>query len=353
MSRTDNQTERAEQRAAQARSGRRSPVGFLFLFFLICALGLVGAGYVNSLRRSLSSMEAEISRLEGELTALREEQAAVPEPEPEPEPQPEEETPSAPVPAPDYDDFLPTVAHRGLSALAPENTLPAYVLAWENGFAYVETDVRYTADGVAVCLHDPTVNRTSDGTGEVGSLTLEELRALDFGAWKSPDYAGTIIPTFEEFLALCRELGLHPYIELKSNAGINDARVKELVNMVRRLGLRGRVTWISFSSELLFNVRYYDNAARLGFLVNSITPEAVNTVRRLRTSQNQVIIDSSSYTDEELRRCVDAGIPLEVWTVNDESAILALDPYITGVTSDVLLAGKVLYEDRMTRYGTD
>ena len=346
--------DRMQTSSPRAGRARRSPAGFLFLFLLICALGLVAGGYINSLRRGMASLETEVARLEGELTALRETQAAVPTPEPEPEPEqePQEEEDAAKLlPVADADGVLRSIAHRGLSALAPENTLPAFILARESGFIYVETDICFTADGVPVCLHDPTVDRTSDGTGAIGDLTLEEVRKLDFGAWMSPDYAGTRISTLEEFLILCRSLGLRPYIELKANGGCTEARVRELVNIVRRYGLQGKVTWLSFSADLLFNVRYYDNAARLGYLVQNVTADTVNTARRLRTSQNEVFLDSRSFTDEECQRCANAGIPLEIWTVNDESVILSMNPYITGVTSDSLLAGTILYESYLEQYG--
>ena len=287
--------DRTQSRDPRRRSQRRSPVGFVFLFLLICAMGLVAAGYINSLRRGVETLETEVARLEGELTALREARDAEPEPTPEPEPEEPEETAAA-VPAANADEIIRSVAHRGLSALAPENTLPAYILARENGFIFVETDICFTADGVPVCLHDPTVDRTSNGTGAIGSLTLEEVRSLDFGSWKSPDYAGTKIPTFEEFLILCRSLGLHPYIELKANGGCTDARVRDLVNTVRRYGLQGRVTWISFSSDLLFSVRGYDNTARLGYLVQNVTADTVNTARRLRSGM--VHVNDQSIGDE-------------------------------------------------------
>ena len=87
------------------------------------------------------------------------------------------------------DGNVRSIAHRGLSAEAPENTLPAFRLAKEQGFSSVETDIRFTKDGVPVCLHDGSIDRTSNGSGEVADMTLEELRQYDFGAWKGEDFA--------------------------------------------------------------------------------------------------------------------------------------------------------------------
>ena len=234
-----------------------------------------------------------------------------------------------------------SVAHRGLSAEAPENTIPAFALAWSRGFSFVETDIRFTADGCPVCLHDGELDRTSNGTGLLCNLTLAQVKQLDFGAWMGAEYTGTQIPTFEEFLSLCRGLGLHPYIELKE--GRLD-QIQNLVEMVRRFGLNDQVTWISFSSDLLSYVSRFDRTARLGLLVGSVTPETILAARLLRTERNSVFLDSCSDTREECRRWEENGIPLEIWTINSAETVITMDTYISGVTSDNLIAGQVLLE---------
>lgn len=93
-------------------------------------------------------------------------------------------------------------AHRGDQKAAPENTLPAILSAVRKGAHQVEFDVHLSRDGRLVVIHDPTVDRTTDGTGAVSSLTLAELRRLDAGIWFSPEFVGTPIPTLEEVLAV-------------------------------------------------------------------------------------------------------------------------------------------------------
>lgn len=92
--------------------------------------------------------------------------------------------------------------HRGDRADAPENTIPAFEAAFASGLAVVETDVQLTADGYPVLLHDPTVDRTTDGTGAVADLTLAQVQALDAGSWFAPEFTGTRIPQLAEFLDL-------------------------------------------------------------------------------------------------------------------------------------------------------
>jgi glycerophosphoryl diester phosphodiesterase len=91
--------------------------------------------------------------------------------------------------------------HRGASAAAPENTFAAFEGAVGEGAIYTETDIQLTADGELVLVHDPTLERTTNGRGRVSSLTLAELRTLDAGSWFAPTFAGQRIPEFGEFLA--------------------------------------------------------------------------------------------------------------------------------------------------------
>jgi hypothetical protein len=142
-------------------------------------------------------------------------------------------------------------------------------------------------------------------------------------------------------------LGLHPYIELKTGT---EAQIKGLVDVVKRYGMKGNVTWISFNSSCLGYVKAVDTTARLGFVVDSVSASTINIVQQtLRTGKNEVFIDcsASNATNDAVTLCANADIPLEVWTVNTEAAILGLDSYVSGVTSDNLIAGKVLSDNEM------
>jgi len=92
------------------------------------------------------------------------------------------------------------VGHRGTRRFAPENTLSAHEMAIALGARAIEMDVRMTADGEFVLMHDPTVNRTTDGRGLVSKMTLAEIRRLDAGSWFAPEFAGERVPTLREAL---------------------------------------------------------------------------------------------------------------------------------------------------------
>ena len=250
-----------------------------------------------------------------------------------------------------YQRLIRAIAHRGYSQLAPENTLAAYELAKEMGYLFAECDVAFTADGVPVLLHDDTIDRTSDGTGKVSELTYEQLLQYDFGSWKSSDYAGTRIPTFEEFISLCARLGLKPYIELKKTGVYSQERVDQLVEIVKAYGLAEDSTWISFSATFLDYVKNADPTARLGYIYSGdATEKTITTAKKLRTGKNEVFLELSysKITDTGVLRAAANDFAIEVWTVNSKSAILALSPYVTGVTSDKLNAQSIIDEASAT-----
>lgn len=244
-----------------------------------------------------------------------------------------------------------SVNHRGFNTVAPENTLPAYKLSRKMGFKCVETDVAFTSDGVAVLLHDGTINRTArnpDGTTisssiAIGSITYAQALNYDFGIWKSSEYAGTKIPTFLEFITLCKRIGLDAYIELKPT-GTTEARVQGLIDVVKACGMKGHVSWISFYPNLLTYVKNYDSTARIGVLTETVDSTLIDTAQALKTSDNEVFIDSDVYNSSAISLCLGADLPLEAWTINSETNMKNLDAYISGATSDSLIFGKVLYD---------
>ena len=89
-------------------------------------------------------------------------------------------------------------AHQGDNAVFPANTVPAFKSAADKDAAMVEMDVKRCATGELVIMHDSTVDRTTNGTGEIAKLTFEQIRALDAGVKKNPNFAGTKVPTFDE-----------------------------------------------------------------------------------------------------------------------------------------------------------
>lgn len=244
-----------------------------------------------------------------------------------------------------YDLNVKGINHRGFSLESPENTIPAYIMSKQKGFTYVEGDVSFTKDGVAVLLHDATIDRTSNGSGNINDLNYQEVLQYDFGSWFSENYEGVKIPTFTEWIILCKNLGLHPYIELKSSGSYTQAQITQIVNEVEKCGMRGKVTYISFNNTFLGYVKNADAYARLGLLANPLNSSKISQGKALKLSTNEVFMDAklSSVTESLINSCISNGLPLEVWTVNTEDEIKGMPAYVSGVTSDNIVAGKVLY----------
>lgn len=142
------------------------------------------------------------------------------------------------------------ISHRGASGVAPENTMSA-VMASENAEAdYIEVDVHLTKDNHVVALHDKTVDRTTDGTGSIRSLTLAEVKQLDAGSWFSPEFSQEKIPTLEEiFIAVGNKTKI--IIELK--LGNNDyiGIEQQIVDLTKKYKLEERVIVKSFDTKIL------------------------------------------------------------------------------------------------------
>lgn len=149
------------------------------------------------------------------------------------------------------------VCHRGANSIAPENTLPALECALAAGFYFIELDLHITADGEIVVIHDPMLDRTTDGKGPVTERTLADLRALDAGAWFDPFFAGTRIPTLEDVLVLLQRYGGRAYLELKS------APPAPVLERIKRAGLIDRVFFWSFNREFLVTLRRLSTSAQI------------------------------------------------------------------------------------------
>jgi glycerophosphoryl diester phosphodiesterase len=111
------------------------------------------------------------------------------------------------------------IAHRGAGKLAPENTLAAFRLGAQHGYAAFECDVKLSADGVPFLLHDATLDRTSNAKGVAGDKPWAELSRVDAGSWHSRAHAGEPIPTLDHIAAFCRASGHALNIEIKPTPG--------------------------------------------------------------------------------------------------------------------------------------
>lgn len=279
---------------------------------------------------------------------------------------------------------IQVVAHRGASEDAPEHTLAAYRKAIEDGADALECDVRLTADGTLVCVHDRRVNRTSNGRGAVSALELADLRTLDFGSWKDrtggtraigprrqpsrelrslldadteapdrsdadPDELSRVL-TLERLLELVADTGRRVELAIETKhptrwAGQVEERLVELLDRFGMLwpepGEPSRVRVMSFSSRSLRRIRLASRDLPTVFLMQYVLPRhrdgrlpagvgiAGPSIRILRSNPGYV------------ERLHDAGHRVHVWTVNEPEDVelcvrLGVDAVITNRPRQVL-----------------
>lgn len=226
------------------------------------------------------------------------------------------------------------IAHRGGSLEVPENTISAFRHAINAGMRMVELDAQMTSDGELVVIHDETVDRTTDGTGPVGSFTLEELRRLDAGSWFAPEYAGERIPTLREVFDLCVAEGVGVVVELK-HPEMHPGLEEKVVALIGEMWLRGaeNIWCISFDHDCIRRLRKLDPALPLGYLFE---PHAVLFVYPDDTVQAFCpYYRAPLQFPEQVTQAHEMGKLVLVYTVDDPAEVRALaDVGVDGMVTD-------------------
>ena len=157
-------------------------------------------------------------------------------------------------------------AHRGASAVCPENTMAAFRKALELGATGIETDVQMTKDGKLILIHDETVQRTTNGQGLVKDFTLEEIQQLDAGSWFNEQFREERLPSLEELLELVKEQGIIVNIELKNGAIQYPELEEKVIACIQRYGMEDRVVISSFNHYSLVKCKSIAPEIRTGIL---------------------------------------------------------------------------------------
>lgn len=236
-------------------------------------------------------------------------------------------------------------AHRGASAYAPENTLAAFDLAAKQGAPAIEFDVKVTADGHVVVIHDQTVDRTTDGHGEVTKMSLAALRELDAGSKKAAQYRGEKIPTLDElFEAVGNKVLMN--VELTNYATPLDALVPKVVALIKKHGLEQRVMFSSFFPHNLMNAARLLPAVPRGqlFLENSAGwwQRAWGRLINIQAEHPWKYDVTARYVKNAHAR----GRRVHVWTVNDPAEMRNLRQLgVDAIFTDDPLAAREVFQN--------
>ena len=221
----------------------------------------------------------------------------------------------------------PTViAHRGFSAVAPENTLPAFQQAIDAGADMIEFDVRLTTDKQFIVIHDPTLERTTSGCGIVENHTLAQLQMLDAGAWFGRGFTGTILPSLGEALAFCQNrvlVNVEVKTELQDDLSL--IRLADLVGkQVSALGGTRSVDISSYTHRIITRLR--DRHQQLTTALLSDEPFTEEAITKLAYTSGAAAlhIPHRLASSSLAKRIKQANLLSAVHTVNETAHIQTL-----------------------------
>lgn len=212
------------------------------------------------------------------------------------------------------------IAHRGFSAIAPENTLAAFSAAIQHQADSIEFDVQLSKSGVPVIIHDATVNRTTNGRGKVRNKTLDQLKALDAGSWFSPQFKGEPIPTLAEALNALKDIRAFIYPEVKSSRYWSESDIDKFVRSLIETGWEDRCIVACFNHNFLKQIRQVSSRIILGYSVRSawgyrkVLPWAIADGNAVIISKYSVLLRNPSLVQASRNQ----GVDVVVWTVDSE-----------------------------------
>lgn len=216
------------------------------------------------------------------------------------------------------------LAHRGFSALYPENTMLAFKEAANFDIVGFETDVQMSKDGVLVICHDEEISRVSNGQGFVKDFTFEELRKLDFrnGMDQYELDEDTRIPSLEEFFEWFKETNFIINIELKSSQERYDGMVEKTLDMVKKYGLVDRVIMSSFNHRDIIKCKGLIPEIKCGFLTWSVFLKPGSYTASYGIDYYHP--DYNSIDDEDYEDCKKNNIDVNPYTIDDKEKMKEL-----------------------------
>jgi len=231
------------------------------------------------------------------------------------------------------------VAHRGASRDAPENTIPAFQLAWEQGADAIEGDFHLSKDGEIVCFHDADTKRVAGTQLVVRQSTLAELKQLDVGATHGVAFNGTRIPTIAEVFATIPQ-GKKIFIEVKCGAEI----IPTLLNEIDQSGLtQEQIVVISFNKQVIQQLKIKAPQYKASWLCSfnkqetgEITPALATVLKTLKQIQADGLSSNTAVPASVIEAVSQQGYEWHVWTINDLNTARRMQALgVLSITTDV------------------
>lgn len=234
-------------------------------------------------------------------------------------------------------------AHRGSSGTHPENTIAAFQEAARLPIQGIELDVHLSKDGELVVIHDEKINRTSNGKGYVKDLTLEELKAFDFGSWFSDEFEGQTIPTLREVLVLFADTSHHVNIELKSDVFPYPGMVEKVVALVEEMEFDTRVVLSSFDHQAIRTAKQIAPHLETAPLFKEVLVDPLEYMYNVPADALHVFYRTAFRPP--IQQALNTGATIRTYTVNQEKDAQALqDIGVSAIFTD--------YPEKMIPYAT-
>ena len=203
-------------------------------------------------------------------------------------------------------------AHRGASAYAPENTLPAFEKALQLKANGIELDLQKTKDGKIVIFHDEKIDEKSNGKGKISDYTYQKLLNFDFGSWFDLKYKGEKIMLFEDFAKEFLSKKLTFAIELKQ-VGIE----KDVLDIIKKYAVHDDIYITSFEYKTLENMRKIDSNIKLSWLIEDKINEN-NINKLLKIKGTQICPKAENVTANDIELAKEKGLRVRLWGIFDE-----------------------------------
>lgn len=235
-------------------------------------------------------------------------------------------------------EFPRIFAHRGASGSAPENTMAAFVKAYDHGARWFEFDVDIMGDGTLLVMHDDTLDRTTNGTGSYANLGFADLRKLDAGAWFSPTYRFERVPECASVIEFANAHHMGMNLEIKPNMVSEEVR-QQLVESVAvatdAVADKSRFIVSSFDGRLLFALKELRPTLDFAWLVDPDVPQTHWSNGAVKLGAKAVHPGIEGLTRDEVQELRDLGFDVNVWTVNDVKQARELTSWgVTGIFTD-------------------
>lgn len=224
------------------------------------------------------------------------------------------------------------IGHRGAAGTCPENTMVSFRRAMELGVDGIEFDIHRTVDGQLVVIHDAMVDRTTNGTGMVMAMKLEEIQALDAGVFKGAEFAGEVVPTLRQLIRQTPPT-LKLFLELKAGSLHYPGIEEDILAVVKEEGAMDRVQVSSFDHHALKRLHDLEPGLPLGML---FTANLLNPVALAQELGCEAIHPTWEWVTEQMvARAHAAGLKVNTWVVNHPFAIARVTQMgVDGIMTD-------------------